>query len=93
MSQEITRKHPHLAKNKGFLHHDNARLQICAVAMVKLHELKLELLQHPPYSPGLTPDDFFLFQTWKNGLAERDLSQARASLPKQRPILYTEKNS
>jgi len=33
--------------------------------MAKLHELRFELLPHPPYSPDLTLCDFFLFPNLK----------------------------
>ena len=33
--------------------------------MAKIHELKFELLEHPPYSPDLAPSDFHLFPELK----------------------------
>ena len=37
-------------------------------AMAKLHELKYELLHHPPYSPDLGPSDYYLFPIMKRWL-------------------------
>ncbi|KYQ49655.1 hypothetical protein ALC60_11269 [Trachymyrmex zeteki] len=38
--------------------------------MAKIHELRFELIDHPPYSPDLAPSDFFLFpklKVWLGG--------------------------
>jgi len=42
--------------------------------MVKLHELRFELLLHPFYSPDLDPCDFFLFLNFKIWLGGRKFS-------------------
>ena len=39
--------------------------------MAKLHELRYELLPHPPYSPDLAPSDFHLFPKLKIFLGGR----------------------
>jgi len=39
-----------------------------------LHELRFELLSHPPYSPDLAPCDFFLFPNLKIWLGRQKLS-------------------
>jgi len=39
--------------------------RLSPAAMAKLHELGFELIPHPPYSPDLTPCDFFLFPNFK----------------------------
>ena len=57
LSEEIKKKCPHL--KKILFHEDNARVHTCVDAMAKIMELKFELLQHPPYSPDLAPNDFF----------------------------------
>ena len=36
--------------------------------MAKLHELHFKLLPHPPYSPDLTPSDYWLFADLKRML-------------------------
>jgi len=36
--------------------------------MAKLHELRYELLPHPPYSPDLAPSDYWLFADLKRML-------------------------
>ena len=37
--------------------------------MAKFHELRYELLPHPPYSSDLAPSDYFLFPNLKKWLA------------------------
>ena len=39
--------------------------------MAKLHELHFELLLHPPYSPDLTPSNYWLFADLKRMLQEK----------------------
>ena len=39
-----------------------------AVSMAKFHDLRYELLPHPPYSSGLAPSDHFLFSNLKKWL-------------------------
>lgn len=36
--------------------------------MAKIHELKFEMLPHPPYSPDLAPSDYHLFPNLKKHL-------------------------
>ena len=47
-------------RNK-YLLHDNAPVHTAAVVQEKISQLKLKVLQHPPYSPDLAPSDFCLF--------------------------------
>lgn len=61
-------KRPHLKKKKILFHHDNAPAHSCRLATEKLHQLRYELLPHPPYSPDLAPCDFFLFPNMKKWL-------------------------
>lgn len=68
LSDEIKKKRPHLARKKVLFHHDNAPVHSCVVAMAKIHELKFEMLPHPPYSPDLAPSDYHLFPNLKKHL-------------------------
>ena len=67
-SEDLKKKRRHLAKIKVIFHHDNARVHTYLVSMTKFHELRYELLPHPPYSPDLAPSDFFLFPNLKKWL-------------------------
>lgn len=73
-NQILLEKRPHLAKKKILFHQDNARVHTCAIAMAKLHELRYELLSHPPYSPDLAPCDYFLFPNLKKWLGGKRFS-------------------
>lgn len=50
-------------------HHDNAPAHTSQVVAAKLHDLRFEVLPHPPYSPDLAPSDYFLFPKLKKWLA------------------------
>ena len=67
-NEDLKKKLPHLAKKKGPFHQDNARVYTCVVSMAKYHELRYELLPHPPYSPDSAPSDYFLFPNLKKWL-------------------------
>jgi [histone H3]-lysine36 N-dimethyltransferase SETMAR len=55
-------------------HQDNALCHKSIKTTTKLHKLGYELLPHPPYSPDLTPSDFFLFADLKRMLAGKKFS-------------------
>jgi hypothetical protein len=58
---KIHEKRPVLQKKKIVLYQDIAPAHKSALAMRKLRDVRYELLEHPPYSPGLAMSDFFLF--------------------------------
>lgn len=49
-------------------HYDNARLHTSLVTCQKLLELGWDMLLHPPYSPDLTPSEYYLFRSLQNSL-------------------------
>ena len=49
--------------------HDNASSHKCGVVMSFLASEKVKVLNHPPYSPDLSPCDFFLFPRLKKMLS------------------------
>ena len=55
---EIKKKRPHMQKKKVLFHQDNALCHKSMKTMVKLNELRFELLPHPPYSPDPTLSDY-----------------------------------
>ncbi|GFU03186.1 histone-lysine N-methyltransferase SETMAR [Trichonephila clavipes] len=76
---ELEEKQPHLQKKKILFHQDNALSHTSAATMAKIHELRFELLDHPPYSPDLASSDFFLFPHLKIALGgQRFLSNEEA---------------
>ena len=46
-------------------HHDNAPSHRAATTQTAVRQLGFELLSHPPYSPDLSPCDFFIFRVMK----------------------------
>ena len=63
-----------MQKKKILFHQDNAPSHTSAVAMAKIHELRFELLDHPPYSPDLAPSKFILFPHLKIALGGQRFS-------------------
>ncbi|CAH1969153.1 unnamed protein product [Acanthoscelides obtectus] len=55
------------------LHQDNASSHRAQKTRQYLTEENVELLDHPPYSPGLSPNDFFTFPKIKNRLRDQRL--------------------
>ncbi|OWA50832.1 putative Histone-lysine N-methyltransferase SETMAR [Hypsibius exemplaris] len=50
------------------LHHDNASSHTCGLTVKFLNQENLKTLPHPPYSPDLSPCDFYLFPKLKESL-------------------------
>ena len=48
-------------KGAVFLH-DNAKSHVLIKTHQKLKDLNLEVLNHPPFSPDLSPTDFYVFK-------------------------------
>ena len=74
--QEIYEKlkiqRPALVNRQGpILLHDNARPQTSRLTVMILNELGFENLQHPPYSPDLTPTYFHLFKDLDHFLSRK----------------------
>ncbi|XP_014293834.1 histone-lysine N-methyltransferase SETMAR-like [Halyomorpha halys] len=65
LQEMIREKMPGLVRKTVIFHQDNPRSHKSAITMAKLHELRYELLPHPPYSPDLLPSDFHLLPKLK----------------------------
>ena len=72
-----------LKKAKGWsgihLLHDNASSHKCEVVKSFLASEKVKVLNHPPYSPDLSPCDFFLFP-WLKKMLPGNKYTSRSSL-------------
>ncbi|GBN25257.1 Mariner Mos1 transposase [Araneus ventricosus] len=67
--QRIKRVRPQYAKQGDWtLLHDNARLHTTFLLQKFLTKRRVLSLNHPPYSPDLSPTDFFLFPKLKSAL-------------------------
>ena len=62
--------HAIITEHLGYviLLHDNARPHTAALTQEKLDQFHWEKLEHPPYSPDLSPCDFHLFGPLKEAL-------------------------
>ena len=74
LEDAIKKKRPHMAKKKLLFQQDNAPVHKSMKTMVKLNDLRFELLPHPPYSPDLAPSDFYLFAALKQMLQGKRFS-------------------
>lgn len=61
--------------NIHFLH-DNARPHKSNQSTQKLHDLGFTILPHPPYSPDISPSDYYLFSPLKSALNGRNFENA-----------------
>ena len=59
------KKRPSIGLSGVHLLHDNASSHKCEVVKSFLASEKVKVLNHPPYSPDLSPYDFFLFPRLK----------------------------
>lgn len=70
--QKLIQRRASLVNRKGvLLLHDNARPHVALETQRKLHEVNWEALPHPPYSPDISPCDYFLFLSLSNFLANK----------------------
>ncbi|CAH2010858.1 unnamed protein product [Acanthoscelides obtectus] len=69
MSKELLLRISSIDPERGIiLHQDNASSHTAQKTRQYLTEENVELLDHPPYSPDLSPNDFFTFPKIKNRL-------------------------
>jgi [histone H3]-lysine36 N-dimethyltransferase SETMAR len=62
---------------------DNAKPHRSRQTLQKLEDMGWEHLEHPPYSPDLSPSDFYLFRSlehWLRGKKFRTIEEMRESL-------------
>lgn len=63
MHRKLQELRPALVNRMGpILLHDNARPHVALLTLRKLSELGYETLPHPPYSPDLSPTDYYFFK-------------------------------
>ena len=69
MKEFYNKKRPSKGWSGVHLLHDNASSHKCEVVKSFLASEKVKVLNHPPYSPDLSPCDFFLFPRLKKMLS------------------------
>jgi hypothetical protein len=72
LREQVRRKCPERWRNQDWLlHHNNAPAHAALSVQRFLVAKNMAVVPHPPYSPDLTPWDFFLFPRMKSNLKER----------------------
>ncbi|CAK9801736.1 Histone-lysine N-methyltransferase SETMAR [Anthophora plagiata] len=72
MHEKLMKKQPALLNRHGaILLHDNARPHKASITDDKLTSLQYEILPHPPYSPDISPTDYYLFRNYELFLREK----------------------
>jgi [histone H3]-lysine36 N-dimethyltransferase SETMAR len=66
--EKLHKKRPTSTTHAVKLHHDNARPHVKDIVIDYLHDQKIKLIHHPPYSPDIAPCDFWLFGYLKGRL-------------------------
>ncbi|GFW52020.1 histone-lysine N-methyltransferase SETMAR [Trichonephila clavipes] len=68
LHRSIKNKRPELLTEGVVLLHDNARPHVSRVTQMELDKFKWETLDHPPYSPDMSPCDFHVLDPLKKHL-------------------------
>ena len=69
MMKNLAEKQPKLVNwDRSIFLHDNARPNTANRTQLKILKLDLETIDHPPYSPNLSPTDYHLFWNLDNFL-------------------------
>ena len=71
LRRTIKSKRPGLLSDGFNLLHDNVRPHTANLVRDKLHIFGCETLQHPPYSPDLSPCDYHIFGDLKKNIRGR----------------------
>lgn len=85
--EELSKTRPKAGLRRLFLHHDNARPHTAARTLDFLAESEMQLLPHPPYSPDLAPNDFFLIPEVKKHLRGKRYDSPEAAVTAMNQIL------
>src|SRR5436190_4438061 len=86
MKDHIPKKRPDLV-GRWKLHHDNARPHVANAVLQYLAKKEVETVPHPPYSPDLAPNDFFLYPQAKKELKGRRFPTTIAAIKALEAIL------
>ena len=74
MREQLWRKRPGKMRMNPIFLQDNARPHVSNRSLQTIAEIGLQTLKHPPYSPDLSPCDYFLFPVMKKPLRGRKFS-------------------
>jgi histone-lysine N-methyltransferase SETMAR len=71
LKEELRAHRPDYRRHGYWLLQDNARVHTSRRSMKKIREIGLKPMEHPPYSPDLSPSDYYLFRNLKSELKLR----------------------
>ena len=71
LSDALLSKRRRSCSDRFFLQ-DNARPHTAQASMNKLRQLGFQILPHPPYSPDISPSDFYLFHPMKDSIRTKE---------------------
>ena len=74
MREQLWRKRPGKMRMNPILLQDNSRPHVSNRSLQTIAEIGLQTIKHPPYSPDLSPCDYFLFPVMKKPLRGRKFS-------------------
>ena len=94
LRESVRKKRPEKWHNKDwFIHFDNARPHMAGSVLSFLAKNNTLLLPQPPYSPDLSPNDFFLYPKLKSTLKGKRFDTRDEIITKSQKILRSlEKN-
>jgi len=69
---KLWKYHPALVNRKGpILLHDKTRPLVAQLILQKVYQFGYEIFSHPPYSPDLSPTDYYVFKNLDNFLTNK----------------------
>lgn len=89
LPQVITEFRKNNSRRRMILHHDNASSHTARQTKTFLSSQNVEILDHPPYSPDLSPNDFFTFPKIKQSLRGQRFSTPEGAVDAYKSAILT----
>lgn len=89
LPQVITEFRKNNSERRMILHHDNASSHTARQTKMFLNTQNVEILDHPPYSPDLSPNDFFTFPKIKQSLRGQRFSSPEEAVDAYKSAILT----
>ena len=87
LNTALLQKRPALVnRHRVIIQHDNATPHNAKVTQQKIRNLGWKVLTHPPYSPDLSPSDYYLFRSLQHFLSGKNFENPEAIKMKYRLI-------
>lgn len=89
LPEVIAERRKNNPKRRIILHHDNASSHTARRTIEFLAEENIEILDHPPYSPDLSPNDFFTFPKIKEKLRGQRFQSPEEAVEAYKTLILT----